>query len=114
MMGDRDTRDYRLNTAIPSQSWPVLPFLGSGVPAVIVAPPRWRLCWTPALERSAHTWSVRHALSVRAAIMTALRWPALLAALELASEQTHPGSGRWGLVRVSYRFSSLAVGGSVV
>jgi NhaP-type Na+/H+ or K+/H+ antiporter len=77
--------------------------------AVIVAPTEVALV-DALLEDRRIPERVRHALSIESGLYDGFALAALLAALALASEQTHPAPVRWAWFAFRTEFASLAVG----
>jgi NhaP-type Na+/H+ or K+/H+ antiporter len=98
-----------LNTAIAVLVLPVLPFWEAVCLAVIVAPTEVALV-EALLEDRRIPERVRHALSIESGLYDGFALAALLAALALASEQTHPAPVRWAWFAFRTEFESLAVG----
>src|SRR5271166_1936871 len=88
---------------------PVLPFWEAVCLAVIVAPTEVALI-DALLEDSRIPERVRHALSVESGFYDGFALAALLAALALASEQSHHAPGHWALFVFRTEVFSLAVG----
>ena len=89
--------------------WPVLPLWEAVCLAVIVAPTEVALI-DALLDDSRIPERVRHALSVESGFYDGFALAALLAALALASEQTHHAPGRWAWFAFRTEFVSVAVG----
>jgi NhaP-type Na+/H+ or K+/H+ antiporter len=98
-----------LNTAIAVSGLPVLPFWEAVCLGVIVAPTEVSLL-DALLEDRRIPERVRHALSIEGGLYDGFALAALLAALALASEQTHPAPVRWAWFAFRTEFASLAVG----
>jgi len=98
-----------LNTAIGVLVLPMLPFWEAVCLAVIVAPTEVALV-DALLEDRRIPERVRHALSIESGLYDGFALAALLAALALASEQTHPAPVRWAWFAFRTEFASLAVG----
>ena len=100
---------FALNTAAAVAVLPVLPFWEAVCLAVIVAPTEVALL-DALLEDRRIPERVRHALSMESGLYDGFALAALLAALALASEQTHPAAARWAWFAFRTEFASLAVG----
>jgi NhaP-type Na+/H+ or K+/H+ antiporter len=100
---------FALNTAVAVAVLPVLPFWEAVCLAVIVAPTEVALL-DALLEDRRIPERVRHALSIESGLYDGFALAALLAALALASEQTHPAAVRWTWFAFRTEFASLAVG----
>jgi sodium/hydrogen antiporter len=100
---------FVLNTAIAVSVLPVLPFWEAVCLAVIVAPTEVALV-DALLEDPRIPERVRRALSIESGLFDGFALAALLAALALASEQTHPAAVRWAWFAFRTEFVSLAVG----
>ena len=98
-----------LNTEIAVSVLPVLPFWEAVCLAVIVAHTEVALV-DALLEDRRIPERVRHALSIESGLYDGFALAALLAALALASEQTHPAPVRWAWFAFRTEFASLAVG----
>jgi sodium/hydrogen antiporter len=88
---------------------PALPFWEAVCLAIIVAPTEVALI-DALLEDGRIPQHVRHALSIESGFYDGFALAALLAAVALASEQTHPAAGHWARFAFRTEFVSLAAG----
>jgi NhaP-type Na+/H+ or K+/H+ antiporter len=100
---------FVLNTVIAVSVLPVLPFWEAVCLAVIVAPTEVALL-DALLEDPRIPERVRRGLSIESGLYDGFALAALLAALALASEQSHPAALRWAWFAFRTEFVSLAVG----
>jgi NhaP-type Na+/H+ or K+/H+ antiporter len=88
---------------------PALPFWEAVCLAIIVAPTEVALI-DALLEDGRIPERVRHALSIESGFYDGFALAALLGAVALASEQTHPAAGHWAWFAFRTEFVSLAAG----
>jgi NhaP-type Na+/H+ or K+/H+ antiporter len=88
---------------------PALPFWEAVCLAIIVAPTEVALI-DALLEDGRIPQRVRHPLSIESGFYDGFALAALLAAIALASEQTHPAAGHWAWFAFRTEFVSLAAG----
>jgi sodium/hydrogen antiporter len=88
---------------------PALPFWEAVCLAIIVAPTEVALI-DALLEDGRIPERVRHALSIESGFYDGFALAALLAAIALASEQTHPAAGHWAWFVFRTEFVSVAAG----
>jgi sodium/hydrogen antiporter len=88
---------------------PALPFWEAVCLAIIVAPTEVALI-DALLEDRRIPERVRHALSIESGFYDGFALAALLGAVALASEQTHPAAGHWAWFAFRTEFVSLAAG----
>jgi NhaP-type Na+/H+ or K+/H+ antiporter len=98
-----------LGTVVALVVMPVMPLWEAVCLAAIVAPTEVALI-DALLEDRRIPERVRHALSTESGFYDGFALAAMLAALALASEQSHPDPGRWGWFAVRTEVVSLVVG----
>ncbi|MDT5283723.1 MAG: sodium/hydrogen antiporter [Mycobacterium sp.] len=98
-----------LGTVVALLVMPVMPLWEAVCLAAIVAPTEVALI-DALLEDRRIPERVRHALSTESGFYDGFALAAMLAALALASEQSHPDPGRWGWFAVRTEVVSLVVG----
>ena len=98
-----------LGTMVALLVMPVMPLWEAVCLAAIVAPTEVALI-DALLEDRRIPERVRHALSTESGFYDGFALAAMLAALALASEQSHPDPGRWGWFAVRTEVVSLVVG----
>ena len=98
-----------LGTATAVLVLPALPFWEAVCLAIIVAPTEVALI-DALLEDGRIPQRVRHALSIESGFYDGFALAALLAAVALASQQTHPAAGHWAQFAFRTEFVSLAAG----